>query len=96
VGAKTVTEVLEFCTAARRGPPTAEMAATSCLRPAPWATDRRVAPPTVVLAGGSAITAGNDERSRAEAASASSWDNENSAMFRFVGDWFTNDVCDAD
>lgn len=40
MGAKTVTDVEEFLTAARRGPPAALMAATSCLRPAPFATER--------------------------------------------------------
>ena len=42
VGAKTVTAVEELLTASSSGPPTASMAFTSCLRPAPLATERMV------------------------------------------------------
>ena len=42
MGAKTVTAVDEFWTAARSGPPTAPMAATSDVRLAAVATERRV------------------------------------------------------
>ena len=44
-----MTAVDEFLAAARRGPPAALMAATSCLRPAPVATERMVAGARVVL-----------------------------------------------
>ena len=57
VGAKTVTAVDEFWTAARSDPLTAAMAATSCVRLAEVATESRV------LGGGGASMA-NEEPSR--------------------------------
>ena len=55
VGAKTVTAVDEFWTAARSGPLTAPMAATSCVRPALVATERMVEAGAGAVAGGGVV-----------------------------------------